>query len=248
MKTNIPAFGGLIAALSFGVQAHAAVFSFQVSGGPFSAHGLLTVEPNVSPPDPNPNCGMLGNDACRADPTGAYRITSIKGSFTDTADGIVGASITGLIPISPANERDPLTGGPFDPLVPSSLSFMDSSPVDILGGNFLSYNNLFFPNGSPIDCDFPFVGTFVDVFGLAFTVQGGYRVGLWGDGNEFGPGTTTYGVGVMNSGGILNYQFDGVGGSAAAVPESATWGLMLVGFGSLGAVLRRRRGQVALTT
>jgi hypothetical protein len=31
-----------------------------------------------------------------------------------------------------------------------------------------------------------------------------------------------------------------------AVPEPATWAMMLVGFGGLGAVLRRRRGQVAL--
>jgi hypothetical protein len=31
------------------------------------------------------------------------------------------------------------------------------------------------------------------------------------------------------------------------VPEPASWSLMLVGFGGLGAVLRRRRGQVGLT-
>jgi hypothetical protein len=32
-----------------------------------------------------------------------------------------------------------------------------------------------------------------------------------------------------------------------AVPEPATWAMMLVGFGGLGAVLRRRRGQASLT-
>jgi hypothetical protein len=36
-------------------------------------------------------------------------------------------------------------------------------------------------------------------------------------------------------------------GFAGGVPEPTTWGLMLVGFGGLGAVLRRRRGQTALT-
>jgi hypothetical protein len=35
--------------------------------------------------------------------------------------------------------------------------------------------------------------------------------------------------------------------TGGGVPEPATWGLMLVGFGGLGAVLRRRRGQAALT-
>ena len=241
MKTKIAALGALIAALGLGTQAHAAIFSFQASGGPFDVHGYLTVEPNVSSPDPKPLCGTPGNDACRADPAGAYRVTGITGSFTDAADGIFDASITGLIPISPSDERDPLTGGPFDPLVPSSLSFLDASPVDILGGDFLSYNNLFFPTGSPIDCDFPFSGTFVDVFGVAFTVDGGYRANLWGDGDLFGPGTTTYGVGVMNSSGILTSQFAGVSGSAAAVPEPSTWLLMLMGVGGLGYGLRRAR-------
>ena len=33
-------------------------------------------------------------------------------------------------------------------------------------------------------------------------------------------------------------------GSAAAVPEPATWALMLLGFGAVGWQLRRRRSQV----
>jgi hypothetical protein len=35
-------------------------------------------------------------------------------------------------------------------------------------------------------------------------------------------------------------------GFSGAVPEPTTWAMMLVGFGGLGAVLRRRRGQFAL--
>jgi hypothetical protein len=34
--------------------------------------------------------------------------------------------------------------------------------------------------------------------------------------------------------------------STAAVPEPTTWALMIMGFGSIGALLRRRRGQLAL--
>jgi hypothetical protein len=34
--------------------------------------------------------------------------------------------------------------------------------------------------------------------------------------------------------------------SGGAVPEPATWGLMILGFGGIGSLLRRRRGQLAL--
>jgi hypothetical protein len=193
MKTNIPAMGALIAALAFGPQAQAGVVAFGFNGGGFSASGFLTVAPNVAPADPNPNCGTVGNNACRTDPVGAYAITGISGTFSDATDGISNAVITGLVPINPANERD----ATFDPLVPSSLSFVDYA------GGALTYNNLYFPGGSPIDCDFPNSGTFVDVFGVAFTVDGGYTVDLWGDGDMFGPGTTTYGVGVTDGSNLL---------------------------------------------
>lgn len=228
MKSQILAAGAAIAALAFGAQAHAAVVSFGLSGGGFSGHGQLTITPNVAPADPDASCGTAGHNPCRTDPPGAFMITGITGAFTDAANGIYNAAITGLVPISPANERDPV----FDPLVPSSLSFVDFS------GGALSYNNLYFPGGSPIDCAFPYSGTIVDVFGMAFTVAGGYTVNLWGDGDMFGPGTTTYGVGVTDGTKELAYQFAGV--NAAATPEPAVWMMMLAGFGMVGASLRRR--------
>lgn len=48
-----------------------------------------------------------------------------------------------------------------------------------------------------------------------------------------------------NTGGFL--QFDDITVSAvAAVPEASTWAMMLVGFGGIGAALRRRRSKVAV--
>lgn len=199
---------------------------FTFTGPGVSGNGTFTIEPNVSPPDPNPDCGTVGNDACRSDPPGAYRITNITGTFSDTAASIINASITGLVPINPANERDAV----FDPLVPTSLSYIDNGD-----GSFLTYNNLFYPNGSPIVCDFPFVGTFVDVFGTAFTVDGGYTVNLWGDGNSGPNGALTYGVAVSNGANILDYQFDGV---SATAPEPASIWLLFGGLLMFGASLK----------
>lgn len=44
-----------------------------------------------------------------------------------------------------------------------------------------------------------------------------------------------------------NYAFR-VLGTVAAVPEPATWAMMIVGFGATGAMLRRRRDRVELVT
>jgi hypothetical protein len=209
------------------------VVHFLIDGGGYSVDGFLTVAPNVSPADPDPTCGTDGSP-CRSDPASAYKITAISGTFSDVADGISGATITGLIPISPAIPHD----SPVDPLVPTSLSFVDYS-----GGSF-SYDNLYFPDGSVVDCTtFPFTGTIIDDFGTAFTVAGGYTVNLWGDGDLHGPGTTAYGIDVLKDSNLLTTSFDGLNGGA--VPEPSTWALMLLAFGGLGSTLRHRRGRRA---
>jgi hypothetical protein len=234
MKAKYWATAAFVAALGFGAQAKAEVVQFSIGGLGYSVKGYATLAPDVSPTDPDPNCGTDGN-ACRHDPAGAYKITSITGIFSDTADGISNAAITGLIPIAPALPRDPT----FDPLLPTSLSFVDYSQ-----SAFFSYDNLFFPDGSPIDCTtFPFTGTIVDDFGAAFTVAGGYTVNLWGDGDLHGPGTTAYGIDVVMGSNLLSSTFDGLNGGPVPLPEPSTWALMLLAVGALGLRLRQRRGQ-----
>ncbi len=237
MKSQILAAGLALAICGSALPADAATMAtFSLNGGPFSASGAFTLVPDVSPPDPNPLCGTPGNNPCRSDPAGAYAITGVTGTFSDSNLGITDAAITGLVPIHPAPPRDPV----FDPLVPTSLSFIDYGPP----AGSLTYNNLFFPAGSPIDCDYPFTGTFLDVFGVAFTIAGGDTVEIWGDGNEPDVGLT-YGVGVTDGRSLLDYQFDGVSG-VAAVPEPATWALLVAGFGGTGALLRHRRRKASM--
>lgn len=211
------------AAAFTGAQANTIV-PFNLGGLGFSGSGTVTIVPNVSPSDPNPLCGTAGQNPCRADPPGAFRITSISGTFTDANLGIFNAPITGLVPTNPTNERDPT----FDPLVPSSLSYLEAN---------LSYNNLFFPNGSPIDCAYPFSGTFLDVFGVAFTIGGGDIVDFWGDGNELPNGGLTYGIAVTQGANVLEYHFDGIN---AGIPEPLTLSLFAMGLFGAGAMRRKR--------
>jgi hypothetical protein len=229
----VVAAAALVAAIASAPLAYAGPIAFSLSGPGLSASGYVTVVPNVAPPDPNPLCGTAGENPCRTDPAGAYSITGITGVFSDATSGISNALITGILPINPANERDPI----FDPLVPSSLSFVDYGTGATAGA--LSYNNLFFPNGSPIDCSgFPFGGTFLDVYGMAFLVNGGYTVNVWGLGDVAGPGTTMYGAAVTDGTRSLN-RLDG--GVTLAVPEPGT--LALFGVGLLGMIARRRHSR-----
>ncbi len=224
MTKKVLAAGVAIAALALVPAAHANDIAFAFSGAGVSGSILFSLVPNVSPPDPNPLCGTPGNNPCRSDPTGADRIAGITGTFSAPGLGIFDAAITGLVPTAPANERDPV----FDPLVPTSLSFID------FPGGHLTYNNLAFPDGSPIDCNYLFSGTFLDVYGTAFTIAGGDTVNIWGDGNfSFGP--LTYGVGVTDGTSLLDYQFSGI---AASVPEPGS--LALFGTFLLSTLLWRR--------
>ena len=163
-------------------------------------------------------------------------LTGISGTFSDSSAGIDNVAITGLVPISPTNERDPV----FDPLVPKSLSYIDFTNENPPGAG-LSYDNLFFPGGNPIDCDFPFSGTRLDVFGAAFTISGGDTVVLWGDG-DYGFGPLTYGVGVTDGINELDYHFSGI----SAVPEPDSLWLLGAGLLLLSVPVLRRRKRLQL--
>jgi hypothetical protein len=230
MKNKLMAGASLLATLIVGQQAHANAWQVGFSGPGVSARITFTGVADVSPPDPNPNCGTAGNNPCRHDPAGGYMLTGISGTFTDTNAGINNAAITALVPISPTNERDLV----FDPAVPTSLSYIDFTNESPPGAG-LSYDDLFFPGGNPIDCDYPFDGTLLDVFGAAFTVTGGDTVVLWGDGDFlFGP--LTYGVGVTDGTNELDYQFSGL----SSVPEPQSLWLLASGLLLLGVPFWRR--------
>ena len=93
-----------------------------------------------------------------------------------------------------------------------------------------SYSGFFTPTGTP-----NVLNTFVD-----YIVTGG-------TGRFLGASGTIHGVGILDRNPTRPINSLTLNGSLdmPAVPEPATWGLMIMGFGMVGAMVRRRRPSLA---
>jgi hypothetical protein len=169
--------------------------------------------------------------ATTADPT-IDDITGITGHFSDTGDGVVGP-ISGLVSSVYSNK------------CPGAANF---SPAGY------SYDNLYYPNGSPAICafDYPFSGGVLDIFGVLFHVNDAgttYDVNLWSNGAVPGAGLL-YGVSVAQGATTIN---DGQNGSGVPIPsftaaETPEPGyLVVVGVGLLGLIVFRIRKTISST-
>lgn len=178
-------------------------------------------------------------------PEEAFEVTGISGRFTDTNNGlnIVNASITGLVPL---NNTDPLV----DPKPGNDLAPNNFSKFFVGNGNArgrLTFDNLFWPGGSPATASGPewadYKGGFLDIYGLMFTIDGGYAVNFWNVQNN------DYGLAVATSEAdpAARTQLDYVMSGVSVVPEIDPAGMgsvLALVTGALG-LLKRRRLQVA---
>ena len=159
--------------------------------------------------------GTLTYDTSLLDPiSGGATITGITGTFSDAAEGLSDVSITGLV--AATGNATPAGVAPF----PAAMSYFST----------VSYDDLFYPGGSPIVCDdYPFSGGDLDVYGVLFTVEGfaNHAIDLYSAGDVGPEGAIIYGI-------------------AVGAPEPATWAMMGIGFAALGfAGYRQRRKAVA---
>jgi hypothetical protein len=159
------------------------------------------------------------------------------------------AEITGTLASIAPNGT---TQGPNGDSRGSGVTFNFAGPVNSFGLNVGDWGTCCFPSslyiafdgGAPIlvgtaDTGSPapltngqfsiFVGAFDDT-GTFSTVE------FWGDGF----GEALYG------GGTIRYAAIDVGSLPGAVPEPASWAMMIVGFGAIGGLMRRRKGSAKL--
>ena len=167
----------------------------------------------------------------------AYEITGVSGTFSDSNNGlgIVNAMVVSLVPITYAAPDATNVLAPHD-----FSKFPVASGLPPQTNGTLTYDNLFYPGGSPQTAtDYSPHGGFLDIYGLMFSIGDGKVINFWSNGAS-GNGIVDYGVAVANSSVGLDYV---EGGVAAAVPEPGSL-LLLAG----GLLLIRACRRLAVTS
>jgi len=165
----------------------------------------------------------------------AFEVTGISGTFSDSNNGlnIVNAPIG---PLEPIKHDTPEATNLLAPL--DFSRFAVAAGLSPENNGFLTYDNLFYPGGSPPTASsYPVHGGFLDIYGLLFDIGGGRVVDFWSNGDFSGTGTgpIDYGVAVATHDTSLDY----VAGGASITPEPSAFGLL--GSGLLGMLAWRRR-------
>jgi hypothetical protein len=172
----------------------------------------------------------------------SFRTTGTSYGNTATIDG--SANTTKFDYIAPDgydNNGYYVVGGTTSSGVASFAQFLGTqalSSISVYIGTIDSYNQvqLLGQAGNVIDT---FSGTTINGAQTTFPGSTSLRATFTGTG-----GTEYYGIRFSNSTGQGSFEFDNLA-FTASVPEPATWAMMLLGFGMVGAVARRR-GKAAL--
>ena len=169
MRKKFVVSATLLFAASLPWQADASTFNFSFTGTGVSGTVQLTYGAATDAKYPQ-----------------AFEVTGISGTFSDSNNGlnIVNAPIGSLVPIT----RD--MPEPTNLLAPNDFSrFAVTAGLPSDSNGFLTYDNLFYPGGSPqTGSDYPLQGGFLDVYGLLFNIGGGRVADFWSNGDLSGTG------------------------------------------------------------
>lgn len=226
----------MMMAVAAPIRAHASTFAVDFSGPNVSGRLALSYEIDTN------TAAVLGASPNTHDPLGSFIITGVTGTFSDTTLNITHASVTGLEPLNQVSPESTNLQAPSRfSLLTIANGVDDGSGHPSLG---FHYDNIFYPGGSPLtSSDYPFSGGIFDIYGVAFVIDNGNAVNLWSNGVVPGVGLD-YGVAITDRTDVLDYTG---GVSIQAVPEPASWAMMLGGLGILGACLRGRRSAAMLS-
>lgn len=230
----------LIGALTLSAHAEASTINWHLGGGGVSAGGTFTIAAD-------PNSGSAFGTSANlvpsgpgyvgiADPLSASLITGVtNGVFSDALLHITDEPITGLYANNYAPHFAP------DPTIPYSFSYYTLMDPTV------SYDNLFYVNGSPQTCSIPSppsmlppgnYGGYFDNYGVMLTLANGDYVDLYSNGDiqatQLGAVPVKlppYGVVVIQNG-VPDYT--NAQGLAFGTPEPSTWALMALGFAGVG--------------
>ncbi len=220
-RKTLVASATLLCAALLPLTAKASVFSFSFSGPGVSGSISLTYGSATDSKYPQ-----------------AFEVTGISGTFSDSNNGlnIVNAAIGPLVPINYATPEST------NLLAPHDFSKYAATGLPADNNGFLSFDNLFWPGGSPQTAsDYPAAGGFLDIYGLMFNIGNGQVVDFWSNGAFGNSPAFDYGVAVAGPGQVGNTSaaLDYVSGGVTVSPEPSAFALL--GSGLLGMWAWRRR-------
>jgi hypothetical protein len=217
MRKNFVVSATLLFAASLPWQANASTFDFSFAGAGVSG----TVE-------------LTYGAATDSKYSQAFEVTGISGTFSDSNNGLNIVNV----PIGPLELIKHDTPDTTNLLAPHDFSrFAVTAGLSPQSNGFLTYDNLYYPGGSPPTAsDYQVHGGFLDIYGLLFDIGGGRVVDLWsnGDFSGTGNGPIDYGAAVATQDTALDYA----GGGVSITPEPSVLGLL--GSGLLGMLVWRR--------
>lgn len=227
MNSKILTILSILGAAGLALPAHADVANLSISGPGVSGNIAVTYDTNAPIA------------------SGGFAITNVTGTFSDTnADlgnpsnslNIVNATVSGPVAVTVL------------PTLPSGVLATDFNTYAIANGvpsppasqasPSLSFDNAFYPGGSPVVCTgYPASGGVLDIYGILFNLSNGDVVDLWSNGVFPGPPSPlTYGVAVADATNTHDYQSS----VTVSVPEPSSLALLGVALGSLCLIRRRK--------